>query len=68
MRRALILLSLSAASSNDTLPLPGDTIDFASGYATIWAHVLPTANLVLTYTIMPKQIEVWTLRRDLRPG
>ncbi len=65
---ALRLLTLAALSSNDTLPLLGDEIDFASAYATIWAHVLPTVKLVITYAIMPEQLGVWTLRRNLRPA
>ncbi|MEP7124702.1 MAG: hypothetical protein ABJE95_27485 [Byssovorax sp.] len=66
--RALILFELLASSSNDTLPLPDDTIDFATGYTTVWAHALPDVKLVLTYIVTPEQIELWSLRRDLRPG
>lgn len=56
------------ASERSTLPLPGDEVDLPTPYTTIWAHRLPVAQLVLTYTFTLPRISVHTLRPDLRAG
>lgn len=68
VREAIALFTSVAASSNDALPLGGDSIDIPGKYEPIWAHLLPTVGLVITYSFTEKDLVLKTLRRDLRPG
>lgn len=67
VREAIALLEIAAASdASDALPIPDDTIDLPTPYATFWAHHLPKVGLVITYTFTSTVALVQTLRLDLR--